>query len=105
MGALPYIQMNIGNHILTLALIFGLSSCKDGETNKKPNGITENISTDLALDHFDIWVENPKNAKEELTNIGLVPVPDSLSQIHAGQDTEGRYFNFLNGYLELIFRL
>lgn len=29
--------------------------------------------------------------------------PDSLSQIHNGHGTTGRYFNILNGYFELIF--
>ncbi|WP_157961131.1 VOC family protein [Lutibacter citreus] len=62
-----------------------------------------NISSDLEVDHFNIWVTNPKKAKERLNNIGFTSVPDSLSQVHKGQGTAGRYFNFLNGYLELIF--
>ena len=95
--------MNIRNHILILVLIFSLSSCKDKKTDTKSNKITENISTDLQLDHFNIWVKNPKKTKERLNEIGFTSVPDSLSQIHEGQGTAGRYFNFLNGYLELIF--
>lgn len=84
--------MNIRNHILLLVLILSLFSCKDEKT-----------STDLQLDHFNIWVKNPKKAKKQLTEIGFTSVPDSLSQIHNGQGTAGRYFYFLNGYLELIF--
>lgn len=95
--------MNISNYILVLVLIFSFSSCKDEKTNKKSNEITKNISTDLQLDHFNIWVKNPKKAKERLTKIGFTSVPDSLSAIHKGQGTAGRYFRFLNGYLEFIF--
>jgi len=97
------LEMNIRNYILILVLIFSLSSCKDDKTDKVLNKVTENISTDLQLDHLNIWVENPKKGKNKLTNIGFTSVPDSLSQIHEGQGTAGRYFNFLNSYLELIF--
>ncbi|KOY51996.1 hypothetical protein I602_1556 [Polaribacter dokdonensis DSW-5] len=38
-----------------------------------------------------------------MTQIGFTSVPDSLSAIHEGQGTTGRYFRFLNSYLELIF--
>jgi len=86
------------NYILFLVLIFSLLSCKNEKTE-----ITKNFSTDLQTDHFNIWVENPKKAKQQLINIGFTAVPDSLSKIHEGQGTAGKYFNFLNGYLELIF--
>ncbi len=97
--------MNISKHILALALvlIFSLSSCKDGKTDKKAFKISESISTDLKVDHFNIWVENPEKPKKLLNDIGFTSVPDSLSMVHSGQGTSGRYFHFLNGYLELIF--
>lgn len=69
----------------------------------KPYEINEKISTDLQLDHFNIWIKNPKKAKRRLTEIGFTSVPDSLSAIHKGQGTAGKYFRFLNSYLELIF--
>ncbi|MEP2057986.1 MAG: hypothetical protein ABJJ05_09285 [Maribacter litoralis] len=47
--------------------------------------------------------KNPEIAKKRLVEIGFNSVPDSLSQIHKGQGTAGKYFHFLNGYLELIF--
>lgn len=78
-------------------------SCEDRKTEKRDSELTKAVSTDLQVDHFNIWVENPKIAKERLTNIGFTSVPDSLSQVHKGQGTAGRYFYFLNGYLELIF--
>ena len=96
-------EMNIRNYIIILVLIFSLSSCKDKNKQQKTNRITESVSTDLDVDHFNIWVKNPKTTKQRLTEIGFTSVPDSLSQIHKGQGTAGRYFNFLNGYLELIF--
>jgi len=95
--------MNIRNYFIILVLAFSLFSCKDGKTHEKSNEITKIISTDLQLEHFNIWVKNPKRDKERLNNIGFTSVPDSLSEIHTGQGTTGRYFHFLNGYLELIF--
>lgn len=95
--------MNRRNYILILFLIFCLSSCKNEKNANKTLGIPKNVSSDLQLDHFNIWVENPKIAKERLNAIGFTSVPDSLSKIHTGQGTAGRYFHFLNGYLELIF--
>lgn len=92
--------MNKLTYIIILVLFFGLNSC---ENKKKTDQTTLNVSSDLEVDHFNIWVENPKEAKEKLIEIGFISVPDSLSQIHKGQGTAGRYFNFLNGYLELIF--
>ena len=71
-------------------LLFTLFSC-----NKS--------SEKLEIDHVNIWVENPKEAQAKLVKLGFTIVPDSLSQVHHGQGTAGKYFNFLNGYLELIF--
>lgn len=84
-----------------LILLLSLSACK--ENKKNPTKTPPKISTDLHLDHFNIWVENPQEAKAKLTQIGFSAIPDSMSQIHVGQGTTGRYFNFLNTYLELIF--
>lgn len=95
--------MNTRNYIIILVLIFGLSSCKDEKNENTTDKIAERVSTDLQVDHFNIWVKNPEKAQERLTRLGFTSVPDSLSQIHKGQGTAGRYFNFLNGYLELIF--
>lgn len=95
--------MNTRNYILIITLTFGLLSCKNEKGEKNTNEIIENISSDLQVDHFNIWVKNPQKAKEKLIEIGFNSVPDSLSQIHKGQGTAGKYFNFLNGYLELIF--
>ena len=95
--------MKIRYNIIILALIFSLSSCKDKKTDVKQYETNEKISSDLRLDHFNIWVKNQKKAKKRLTEIGFTSVPDSLSAIHEGQGTAGRYFRFLNSYLELIF--
>lgn len=95
--------MNIRTYSIILVLTFSLFSCKHEKSAKETDEITKSIPTDLQVDHFNIWVKNPKKAKEQLTNIGFNAVPDSLSEIHKGQGTAGRYFNFLNGYLELIF--
>ncbi|AUC81666.1 hypothetical protein [Lacinutrix sp. Bg11-31] len=97
--------MNIQNHILVLIIMLNLCSCKDKKVDVKQKEITKNTNSNLLVDHLNVWVENPKKTKEKLTNIGFKSVPDSLSQIHMGQGTTGKYFNFLNGYLELIFIL
>lgn len=91
------------NYIFGLVVFLSLWSCKERETEKGIREVAKAISTDLQVDHFNIWVENPKLAKERLNDIGFTSVPDSLSQIHKGQGTTGRYFHFFNGYLELIF--
>lgn len=98
-----YLKMNIRYYIIISSLILSFSSCKDKKEDKKPDEIAETIPSNLQIDHFNIWVKNPKRAKKQLTDIGFTSVPDSLSQIHEGQGTTGRYFYFLNGYLELIF--
>lgn len=91
------------HYILTLTAILTLLSCKDQKTANSNSETITVTSTDLEFDHFNIWVNNPKMAKQRLTDIGFTAVPDSLSQVHHGQGTTGRYFHFLNSYLELIF--
>ena len=91
------------SYIIILVLTISFSSCKNERQENSINEINEDISSDLQVDHFNIWVENPETAKEKLNEIGFNSVPDSLSEVHKGQGTAGRYFNFLNGYLELIF--
>lgn len=92
--------MNLKNYFIIFLLIIGVSSCKQStELNK----VEKNISSDLQLDHFNIWVKNPQKAKKKLVELGFKAIPDSLSMVHKGQGTSGRYFYFLNTYLELIF--
>ena len=76
----------IGFMVLMVLLI----GCKKEEPNIK-------------MDHVNVWVKNPLKAKEKLEELGFTAIPDSLSQVHTGQGTTGRYFYFLNGYLELIY--
>ncbi len=91
-------------HIIVLALCLGLNSCGNKKkTESEVDLSTQHVSTDLQVDHLNIWVKSPKTAKKKLTDIGFTSVPDSLSAIHKGQGTAGRYFYFLNNYLELIF--
>lgn len=95
--------MNIRNLLIILVIANSLLACKNKINEIKTKETTIQIGSDLQVDHFNIWVKNPKTAKKRLTDIGFTAVPDSLSQIHTGQGTTGRYFYFLNGYLELIF--
>jgi hypothetical protein len=95
--------MKITNYLILLIVLFSLSSCQDINSNESTKKTTKNITSDLQLDHLNIWVKNPEKAKQRLTDIGFTAVPDSLSAIHRGQGTAGRYFHFLNNYLELIF--
>jgi len=95
--------MRIRNYIIILYLILGLSSCKDQNHENKSNTTVENVPSNAKVDHLNIWVADPKKAKQKLTEVGFTSIPDSLSLIHKGQGTTGRYFYFLNGYLELIF--
>lgn len=68
------------------------------------NGCTiDKEASGLSVDHVNIWLSNPVEAKEKLEQIGFTSIPDSLSQIHKGQGTTGKYFYFLNGYLEFIY--
>lgn len=91
------------NYILSLLIICSLLSCKEAKVNHKKVGVTKTFSSDLSVDHLNIWVKNPQLTKKRLTDLGFTSIPDSLSKIHKGQGTTGRYFNFLNAYLELIF--
>lgn len=95
--------MRIRFYTTVLVLALSLSSCKNGSTEKLNEKQTEKVATDLKLDHFNIWANNPQKAKEKLIKLGFTAVPDSLSKIHYGQGTTGRYFYFLNTYLELIY--
>lgn len=95
--------MNIYHNVIIIVLILSLSSCIDEKKEQSTNKLVESVSVDLEVDHFNIWVKNPKKAQEKLIEVGFTSVPDSLSAIHKGQGTAGRYFHFLNNYLELIF--
>ena len=96
--------MNNLTYIIILVLTLGFISCNSEKKTEPETDQTKLVvSSDLQVDHFNIWVKNPKAAKKKLTDIGFTSVPDSLSAIHKGQGTTGRYFYFLNNYLELIF--
>lgn len=88
--------MNQLNYIITLFLFPIVCSCVEKE-------VLSSSKDNLEVDHLNIWVENPHIAKQKLIDAGFTAEPDSLSAIHHGQGTSGRYFRFLNGYLELIF--
>jgi len=90
------------NYTIILLLIIFFSSCK-GNEEESTNDLNETTSSNIEVDHLNIWVNDPNIAKERLKRIGFTSVPDSLSAVHDGQGTAGKYFNFLNGYLELIF--
>lgn len=92
--------MNLNKLLILLIFCSLVNSCRTKQDGKTTN---KQVSSNIELDHLNIWVNNPKLAKEKLTEIGFTSVPDSLSVIHKGQGTTGRYFYFLNGYLELIF--
>ncbi|WP_452221516.1 hypothetical protein [Lacinutrix salivirga] len=95
--------MNIQNYFIILVLLVGFSSCKEVRGTKNTKSETKNTSSNLQVDHVNIWIKDPKKTKQKLIDIGFTAVPDSLSVIHKGQGTSGRYFNFLNTYLELVF--
>lgn len=91
-------------YLLYAFLFLNLLSCKEPKTEQETKPSTENkVNADLKIDHLNIWVKNPQKAKKRLVDIGFTALPDSLSQVHEGQGTAGKYFNFLNCYLELIF--
>ncbi len=96
-------EINTYKYIVILSLLVTLTSCKDENSKKRTRQVTESVSSDLQVDHLNIWVKNSEKAKQRLIDIGFKAIPDSLSAIHKGQGTTGRYFYFLNGYLELIF--
>lgn len=95
--------MNSRNYLIIFVLILCFSSCKNEKNINQPSEAINNVSSDLQVDHLNIWVKNPKEVKEKLMEIGFSAVPDSASAIHHGQGTSGRYINFFNSYLELIF--
>ncbi len=95
--------MNSSKYIIILVLALSFSSCKNEKSVKHVDEKVKSNPSDLQVDHLNIWVKNPKKAKKLLTDIGFTSLPDSLSPIHKGQGTTGRYFYFLNNYLELIF--
>ncbi|QKX05846.1 hypothetical protein HN014_13320 [Aquimarina sp. TRL1] len=94
--------MNKCNYITLLIISFKLLSCglKDKQSNEK---IETRLENNLKVDHLNIWVEHPEKAKQLLIDIGFTTVPDSDTTPHQGQGTSGKYFHFLNSYLELIF--
>lgn len=93
--------MAIHRFIISFVFLIGIFSCKQEE--KVTQIPQEELSNDLALDHFNIWVKEPQKAKEKLEKLGFISVPDSLSTVHHGQGTTGKYFYFLNTYLEFIY--
>ncbi|MFD0796886.1 VOC family protein [Maribacter chungangensis] len=91
------------NQIIIFFLILSFTCCISEKKKNESLSEAKTISTDLQVDHFNIWVKNPKTAKKRLTDIGFTSLQDSLSPIHKRQGTAGRYFYFLNSYFELIF--
>ena len=90
------------NFILILVGLW-LWSCKEQIKNDQVVSSEAHVLPQLSVDHLNIWVDNPKEAQEKLKSLGFYTVPDSLSNVHSGQGTAGKYFHFLNGYLELIY--
>ncbi|MEL6628741.1 MAG: VOC family protein [Bacteroidota bacterium] len=95
--------MSIYTCLIILSLALGWPSCHSKKYETATGDTTKTAVTDLRVDHLNIWVNNPGVAEQQLTALGFTAGPDSLPVIHAGQGTAGRYFYFLNGYLELIF--
>ncbi len=95
--------INIRNSYIVIVLILVFFSCESGKKENIANETVEDVSSGLQVDHCNVWVEDPQKAKQKLIDIGFLAVPDSLSIIHKGQGTSGRFFYFLNGYLELLF--
>jgi len=86
-------------YIFGILICLALLSCTETKIENKNAEVKKSLSTDLAVDHLNVWVEDPIMAKNKLVDIGFIAVPDSLSMVHKGQGTTGRYFYFLNGYL------
>ncbi|MGB0431153.1 MAG: hypothetical protein ACPGLV_11815 [Bacteroidia bacterium] len=89
-------------NLIIIALVFGVLACKTAPPEPF-NHKTQTIKSNQKVDHLNIWVKDPIKAKQMLIDLGFTAVPDSMCQIHNGQGTTGRYFHFLNAYLELIF--
>lgn len=88
---------------LTLSILLIFLSCKEIKKDSSSGKDPKVAPSDLLVDHFNIWVNDPQLAKEKLNAIGFTSLPDSISAVHSGQGTSGRYFYFLDNYLELIF--
>ena len=94
--------MNKYTYIILIIASFNLFSCGvDHKQNEVK--IESTLENNLQVDHLNIWVKNPEEAKQLLVDAGFTSVPDSNIVIHHGQGTSGKYFHFLNSYLELIF--
>ncbi|WP_299715280.1 VOC family protein [uncultured Tenacibaculum sp.] len=91
------------NYLIISIIAFGLFSCKNTKTKSTITTPTEVQQNDLTIDHLNIWVKHPQKAKKRLVELGFTAIPDSLSKVHKGQGTAGKYFYFLNGYLEFIY--
>ncbi len=94
--------MNKCNCIIWIIVSFNLFSCGVNDKQSRER-IDPPLENNLEVDHLNIWVEYPEKVKRLLADIGFTTVPDSSITPHHGQGTSGKYFYFLNGYLELIF--
>lgn len=83
--------------IVALLILMILNGC---QAEKEASQAT---TSNLQVDHVNLWVADPTAGKQKLEALGFTAIPDSLSTVHQGQGTTGRYFYFLNAYLELIF--
>ena len=81
-------RINKALFVLTISLIY--YSFENHQTAVKSEEKLESTSSDLEVDHLNIWVSNPAAAKEQLENLGFSSVPDSISDVHDGQGTAGR---------------
>lgn len=86
-----------------IAILFGFGSKSVLSQETVVDNAFEEQTTALRLDHFFLWVKDPNAVVKRLEEIGFTAIPDSLSAIHQGQGTAGRYFYFLNTYFELLF--
>lgn len=87
------------NCLLLASIVLALAAC----TKREAGSPSQSATTDLQVEHLSVWVDKPEVAKQKLQDIGFTIVPDSFSDVHHGQGTSGRYMDFLNMYLELIF--
>ena len=58
--------MNTRNYVIIITIILGISSCKNQKKEDIDIKKTEIFSSDLQIDHLNIWVKNPKKAKSPL---------------------------------------